>query len=237
MPFGLTNAPSTFMRLMNHVLRYFIGKFVVVHFDDIHIYSHNETEHIHHIRQVLLVLRDAKLYGNLDKCIFCKDKVIFLGYVVSANGFEVDASNIATIKNWSTPLNVSQVGIFHGLVGFYRCFVKDFSTVAAPLNALTKKRVKFVWGIAQKQAFDELKRHLFAAPLPALTDFTKQFAIVCDASGLGIGGVLMQEGRPIAYFSEKLNSAQLNYPICDKELYALVCVRQKNSSYILIMRL
>jgi hypothetical protein len=99
MPFRLTNAPSTFMRLMNHVWRHFIGKFVVVYFEDILIYSHNESGHIHHIRQVLLVLRDAKLYGNLDKCTFCKDKVIFLGYIVSANGVEVDESKIAAIKN------------------------------------------------------------------------------------------------------------------------------------------
>ena len=115
MPFGLTNTPSTFMRLMNHVLRHFIGKFVVVYFDDILIYSHNESDHIDHIRQVLVVLRDAKLFGNFQKCTFYKDKVIFLGYVVSAQGVEVDESKIEAIKNWPTPVNVSQIRSFHGL--------------------------------------------------------------------------------------------------------------------------
>jgi hypothetical protein len=178
------------------------------------------------------VLRDAKLYGNLDKCTFCKDKVIFLGYVVSACGVEVDKSKIAAIKNWITPLNISQVRSFHGLAGFYSHFVKDFSTVAAPLNELTKKGVQFEWGAAQQNAFDELKRCMIAAPLLALPNFSKQFEIACDASGLGIGGVLMQQGRPIAYFSEKLNGAQLNYHVYDKELYALVRVLEVWQHYL-----
>lgn len=173
MPFGLTNAPSTFMRLMNDVLRHFIGKFVVVYFDDILIYSRTESEHVDHIRQVLQVLRDAKLFGNMEKCTFCKDRVIFLGYVVSAHGVEVDESKIEAIKNWPTPVNVSQVRSFHGLPSFYRRFVKDFSTIAAPLNELTKKGVDFVWGPAQDNAFDELKNRLTAAPLLVLPNFAK----------------------------------------------------------------
>ncbi|KAK1629624.1 hypothetical protein QYE76_003939 [Lolium multiflorum] len=232
MPFGLTNAPSTFMRLMNHVLRDFIGKFVVVYFDDILIYSRNESDHTIHIRHVLQVLRDNQLYGNLEKCTFCKDKVIFLGYVVSKHGVEVDVSKIEAIQNWPTPMNVSQVRSFHGLAGFYRRFVPNFSTIAAPLNDLTKKGVVFEWGAAQDHAFDELKRLLTSAPLLALPDFNKQFEIECDASGIGIGGVLMQEGRPIAYFSEKLSGAKLNYPIYDKELYALIRVLEVWQHYL-----
>jgi hypothetical protein len=119
MPFVLTNAPTTFMTLMNHVLQNFIVMFVVMYFDDIIIYCRNESDHSDHIRKVLQVLCDSKLYGNLENYTFCKDKVIFLRYVVSENRVEVDASKIKAIQNWPTSVNVSQVRNFHGLVGFY----------------------------------------------------------------------------------------------------------------------
>ncbi|XP_044428442.1 uncharacterized protein [Triticum aestivum] len=232
MPFGLTNAPSTFMRLMNHVLRAYIGKFVVVYFDDILIYSRSIEEHIEHLKQVLNVLRTEKLYANVEKCSFCTNKVVFLGYVVSGQGIEVDESKVEAIKNWPTPMNVSQVRSFHGLAGFYRRFVKDFSTIAAPLNELTKKGIPFKWGAPQEEAFLELKKQLTEAPLLILPDFTKTFEIECDASGIGVGGVLMQERKPIAYFSEKLSGAQLNYSVYDKELYALVRVLETWQHYL-----
>jgi hypothetical protein len=118
MPFGLTNASHNFMRLMNHVLRYLIGKFVVVYFDDMLIYSRNESDHIDHIRQVLAVLHDAKLYGHFKKCMFCKDKVTFLGYVVSTQGVEVDEFKTEAIKNWPTPVNVVKSVAFMILLDF-----------------------------------------------------------------------------------------------------------------------
>jgi hypothetical protein len=233
MPFGLTNAPSTFMRLMNHVLRPFIGKFVVVYFDDILIYSKSLEEHVDHITNVLAVLRKECLYANLTKCTFCTDKVVFLGFVVSALGVEVDEEKIKAVREWLPPQNVSQVRSFLGLAGFYRRFVKDFSTIAAPINELTKKEVPFQWGAAQEKAFEELKMKLTTAPLLALPNFGKTFEIECDASGVGIGGVLMQEGRPIAYFSEKLSGPTLNYSIYDKELYALVRSLETWQHYLL----
>jgi hypothetical protein len=121
---------------------------------------------------------------------------------------------------------------FHGLASFYRCFVKDFSTIACPLNELTKKNVPFVWGKAQQLAFDELKKCLTEAPLLVLPDFQQTFEIECDASGIGVGGVLMQNGCPVAYHSEKLDGARLNYLIYDKELFALFYVLEVWQHYL-----
>ena len=154
MPFGLTNAPSTFMRLMNHVLKHFISNFVVVYFDDILIYNKSLDEHVKHIKCVLAVLRKECLYGNLEKSTFCTEKVVFLGFVVSAQGMEVDEEKITAVREWKSPQNVSQVRSFLGLAGFYRWFVKDFSFIAAPINQLTKKDTPFKWGEAQENAFE-----------------------------------------------------------------------------------
>jgi hypothetical protein len=222
MPFGLTNAPSTFMRLMNHVLRAFIEKCVVVYFDDILIYSKNLGDHVQHLKSVWDVLRKEKLVANPKKYTFCTDNLVFVGFVVSAQGIHVDAEKIRAIQEWLSPTNVGNVRSFHGLASFYRWFVKKFSTLVTPLTEVIKKNMGFKWGEEQERAFQLVKQKLTNAPLLSLPNFTKMFEIECDASGIGIGVVLMQEGRPIAYFSEKLSGVALNYPTYDKELYALV---------------
>jgi hypothetical protein len=164
MPFGLTNAPSTFMLLMNHVLRPFIGKFVVVYFDDILLYNKSLDEQVEHIKCVLAVLRKEGLFANLAKCTFCTNKVVFLCFVVSAQGVEVDEEKIKAVRDRLPPQNVSQVRSFLGLGGFYCRFVKDFSTIAAPIYELTKKDVQFHCGAAQEKAFNKLKMKLTTGP-------------------------------------------------------------------------
>jgi len=232
MPFGLTNAPSTFMRLMNEVLRPFIGLFVVVYFDDILIYNKSMQEHLEHLRAVFDALRTAHLFGNIEKCIFCTQRVSFLGYVVTPQGIEVDSSKIDAIREWPTPTTVTQIRSFLGLAGFYRRFVRDFSSIAAPLHELTKKGAPFAWGDSQEVAFNTLKDKLTHAPLLQLPDFNKVFELECDASGIGLGAVLLQEGKPVAYFSEKLSGANLRYSTYDKELYALVRTLQTWQHYL-----
>ena len=123
MPFGLSNASNTFMRLMNQVLKPFIGKFVVVYFNDILIYSKIEATHYNHVREVLAVLQANELYINLKKCSFLTDKLLFLGYVVSADGIHVDEDNVRVVRKWPTPKTVSDVRSFHRLATFYRRFV------------------------------------------------------------------------------------------------------------------
>jgi hypothetical protein len=137
---------------MNDVLRTFIRKFMVIYFDDIMIYIKSMDEHIDHLHAVFNALRDAHLFGNLKKCTFCTDRVSFLGYVVTPQGIEVDHAKVKAIHGWPIPKNLLQVWSFLGLAGFYHRFVKDFSTIVAPLNELRKKRVSFSWGTGQENA-------------------------------------------------------------------------------------
>ena len=143
MPFGLTNAPAVFMDLMNRVFHEYLDRFVIVFIDDILVYSKSQEEHEEHLRMVLQILRDKKLYAKLKKCEFWLNQVVFLGHVISRDGITVDPSKIEAIVNWDVPTNVSVVRNFLGLAGYYRRFVEGFSRISTPLTRLTRKNAKF----------------------------------------------------------------------------------------------
>jgi hypothetical protein len=221
MPFGLTNAPSTFMCVMNQTLRPFIGKFVVVYFDDILIYSRDYNKHLENLRQVLLTLRFDNFFIHLKKCSFAQHSVIFLGFIVSAQGISVDPSKIQAVTDWAVPSNIHETRSFHGLASFYRRFIKNFSAIMAPLTECTKNG-PFLWTPAAQQAFEDIKKKLTEAPVLHLPDFEQPFEVACDASHVGVGGVLSQQGHPIAFYSEKLNDTRRRYSTYDLEFYAIV---------------
>ncbi|KAG8474462.1 hypothetical protein CXB51_031417 [Gossypium anomalum] len=210
------------MDLMNRIFRPYLDRFVVVFIDDILVYSRNETEHAEHLRLVLPILQDKKLYAKFSKCEFWLREVSFLGHVVSAPGIRVDPSKITAILNWKPPRNITEVRSFLGLAGYYRHFVKGFSTIATPMTRLLQKDVKFVWSEKCQRSFDQLKTYLTEAPVLVQPEFGKEFVIYSDASLLGLGCVLMQEGRVVAYASRQLKPHEKNYPTHDLELAAIV---------------
>ncbi|XP_040944249.1 uncharacterized protein [Gossypium hirsutum] len=158
------------------------------------------------------------LYANIKKCTFCTNKVIFLGFMVNSKGLEVDQDKVKVIREWPRPTSISQVRSFHGLESFYHRFVPNFSTLAAPLTSVIKKSSASCWNEEQEKSFIAIKSYLTNAPLLVLPDFAKMFEVECDASGVEIGFVLTQDGKLVAYFSEKLNGVVLNYPTYDKEM-------------------
>ncbi|XP_060967115.1 uncharacterized protein LOC133035345 [Cannabis sativa] len=220
MPFGLTNAPAAFMDLMNRVFRPFLDKFVVVFIDDILVYSKTREDHAEHLTTVLQTLRDHQLYAKKEKCEFWMTSVKFLGHVISQDGITVDPAKIDSILQWERPKNVTEVRSFLGLVGYYRRFVENFSRIAMPLTKLTRKEVKFMWDDSCEEAFRELKERLTSAPVLTVPNSEEPYVVFTDASGTGLGGVLMQNGKVVAYASRQLKPHEKNYPTHDLELVA-----------------
>ncbi|KAA3462062.1 DNA/RNA polymerases superfamily protein [Gossypium australe] len=222
MPFGLINAPAVFMDLMNQIFRPYLDRFVVVFIDNILIYSRDESKHAEHLKIVLQTLRDKQLFVKFSKCEFWLRKVGFLGHIVSVDGIRVDPSKISVIIDWKPPRNVSEVRSFLGLACYYRRFVKGFSMIATLMTRLLQKDVKFEWSEKCQQSFEQLKALLTEAPVFVQLESGKEFAVYSDASLNGLGCVLMQEGKVIAYASRQLKPHEKNYPTHDLELVPIV---------------
>jgi len=174
---------------MNTVLRPFLRKCVLVFFDDILIYSSSWTEHLQHLRAVLTVLRDNKLCVKRSKCAFATTSVAYLGHVISSSGVAMDGDKVAVVATWPQPTSASALRGFLGLAGYYRRFIKDFGTIAAPLTQLLRKE-GFSWTTDATTSFRALQAALSTAPVLQLPDYTKPFMVDCNASGMGFGAVL-----------------------------------------------
>lgn len=237
---GLTNAPGTFQACMNDIFRD-CKSFVLVYLDDILIYSRTPEEHEQHLKIVLNRLREHKFYAKRAKCNFNQKEIAFLGHIVGAEGIKVDHRKVATVESWPVPQDTHQLRSFLGLANYFRRFIQGYSSLTAPLNDLLRKErsVSKEWGQAQQDAFLGVKHALTHAPVLRIPDLQAALAgkapleLVTDASKLGMGGVLMQEGRVIAFESKRFDKHEVNYGTPEKELLAVIHALKHFRHYVL----
>jgi hypothetical protein len=212
---GLRNAPIGFQSFMQRIFKEHMGKFVSVYLDDIIIYSRSAEEHEVHLTKVLEILESNGLYVKLKKCTFEQPEIKFLGHIVGVAGVKVDPAKVAVVASWPAPTNVKEVRSYCGLCNYFRKFIPQYASMVAPLTALTRKDVGFKWTQECQKAFDDVKQALITAPVLAMPDFSNpvEIEIICDASIRGIGAVLTQFGRPIAFESKKLSDTELTQGI------------------------
>jgi hypothetical protein len=222
--FGLVNAPAAFQSVMNRIFSPMLYKFCLVYLDDILIFSKDAASHALHLRAVLDVLRAHNLTVAKHKCNFNQSEVLFLGHIVSGKGLAVDPTKVAALKDFPVPQDVSHVRYFLGTTNYFRRFVRKYAEVVRPLTDLLKKDLPFNWSQECQQAFEQIKHLLTTAPILVLPDWqsTAPFHMVCDASCTGVGGVFMQNDRPIAFESRKLKPSECNYSPTDLEMLAIV---------------
>ncbi|PNY17392.1 Ty3/gypsy retrotransposon protein [Trifolium pratense] len=232
MPFGLCNAPSTFQSTMNLIFEPYLRRFVIVFFDDILVYSPTLDSHLEHLKVVFQCLLTHEFCLKQSKCSFAQSSIDYLGHIVSAEGVGPDPTKIEAMVSWPVPSNVKQLRGFLGLTGFYRKFICKYASIAAPLTALLK-RDAFIWTDAAQQAFDMLKRAMSEAPVLSLPNFEDQFILETDASGMGMGAVLIQKGHPICYFSKQFCPRMLVASTYVRELCAITTAVKKWRTYLL----
>ncbi|GJP31878.1 hypothetical protein CLOM_g15523, partial [Closterium sp. NIES-68] len=226
MPFGLTNAPSAFQLTMNGVFRDLLDKCVIIYLDDILIYSKTREQHLKDLEAVFQRLQQHRLITKGSKCEFLKQELEFLGHVISTEGIRIDPKKLRAIQEWKPPTNLQQLQSFLGFVNYVRRFIPNMAGLTEPLTDLLQKGTFYEWGEKQQAAFEALKQLLMSPPVLRIADPERPFEVITDASDIAIGAVLMQEFgnglQPIAYKSRKMQSAERNYPVHDKEMLAIV---------------
>jgi hypothetical protein len=228
---GLMNAPSMFQTMMNKTFEGLHGC-VIIYLDDILVFSKTEEDHIRDLRLVLERIKLAGLVAKRSKCAYFVPSLNLLGHVVSDQSISPDSIKVQVIKDWPRPTDQRQLRGFLGLANHFRELMQGYSLKAAPLEKLTgklgsKKNSLIVWTPECEVAFLALKEDLCHTPCMVLPDYKKPFKLVCDASNTGIGGVLLQDERPIAFISKRFNKAQKNYHTTDREVLAAVhCLKE-----------
>jgi hypothetical protein len=220
--FGLCNAPATFQANMNEIFRPYLRRFVLVFFDDILVYSPSLQQHMGDLEKVLSLLQEHKFFVKRNH--FVTDH--YLGHTIGPQGLGMEDTKVQAILQWPTPKNVKELRGFLGLAGYYRRFIRDFGKITQPFNAALQKG-GFGWTEEMEEAFATLKTALTKAPTLALPDFSKGFVVECDASGRGMGAVLMQEGHPVAFMSKAYKGRQAFLPIYEREMLAILIAVRK----------
>lgn len=236
MPFGLCNAPATFERMMDNILKGFSWKICLCYLDDIIVYGSSFEEHLNRLRTVLQCIKEAGLTLNHQKCIFGQSKLKILGHLIDKSGVRPDPEKVEAIKNFPLPKNISNIRSFLGICSYYRRFIKNFANLAAPLQHLLKKDVKFAWNKEQDDAFAKLKSILMSDLVLGYFRPKAETLIHCDASGYGLGAVLVQiqynREIPIAYASRSLLPNEKNYSTTEKECLAVIWAINKFRPYL-----
>ncbi|SOV04806.1 uncharacterized protein UDID_17198 [Ustilago sp. UG-2017a] len=240
MPFGLTNAPASFQHLMNNTFKDMLDRSIIIYLDDLLIYSSTLEQHQGHVSAVLAHLRQAGLYAKAEKCQFSTSQTKFLGFVVSDQGVTMDPSKTEVITNWPVPKSVHDVQVFLGFCNFYRKFIPQYSRTAYPLTQLLRKEAQstpFAWNHAAQHAFEQLHSSFSTDTILHHFDPAQPIIVETDASDFAVAAVLSQSfdqgtRHPIAFFSKKLDPAQLNYPIFDKEMFAIVAAFKHWRQYL-----
>jgi len=227
--FGMTNSPATFQTMMNDIFRNLIAEgIVVVYLNNILIFTKTKEEHKQAVRRVLQVLKENKLFLHLEKCEFCKQRIEYLGLVISENEVSMDLVKVTGVREWPTPENKMDVQAFLGFVNFYRRFIRDFSAKAQPLFDLTRSEQVWTWSGKEQAAFKDLKTAVTTALVLVSPQESDPFQIEADSSDFATGAVLSQQSmtdgkwHPVVFYSKSLSSVERNYEIHDKEMLAII---------------
>jgi hypothetical protein len=231
MPFGLCNAPATFQCVMNTVLRPCLRRSVLVFMDDILVYSPSMSAHVEHLKEVLTLLQEEKLFVKASKCSFACTTLEYLGHIISAQCVATDPRKTQAMQDWPQPTTVTELRGFLGLTGYYRKFVRNYGIIAKPLTSLLKKK-GFLWDDNATVAFQALKKAMSTTPVLQLPDFQKQFTVETDACDTGIGAVLMQDQHPLAFLSKPLTKQHQQLSIYEKEFLALIMAVERWRPYL-----